>query len=295
MFKLWTTPQNIEQVELFNALDNVSTIIIGSNKFGLRQQTNFDLKQISEIKQIIDKKLYIAINKIMHNQDLIELELYLEELNKIKIDGVIVGDLGVMQIIKEKKYQFDVIYNTETTITNQYFTEFAKNNGFKGVELAKEITLKEIIEIGEQKQCDITVLIQGHIYMYHSIRPLLSNYATLQNISLENEKYLLFDEERQVNYPIIENEQGTHVLSSQDVCMIDKMDRLSQKIGYLRIDGFLYSEKQYTKIVEMYNNSIDMLVAKTYENEKENLLEELKSICNDKNFSTGFYFKKTMY
>ncbi|MGL5020436.1 MAG: peptidase U32 family protein [Mycoplasmatales bacterium] len=294
MEKINITPFNLEQIKYFNQFDIIDGFIIGSNKFGLRQVIDFDLDMIKKVRKNTDKKIYVAVNKLIHNGELNELKVYLKELESIGVDNVIFSDMGVYKIVKSNNLNLELTYNTETTITNQFFSEFAFDHGIELIELAKEITLKEIIEIAENKKSKISINIQGHLYMYQSVRKLIDNYSKIQKINVDDTRdYYLFDNERALYYPIVQNEQGTHLLSSVDVCMIARLDKiLANNIDYFRIDGFGYKKDEYQKIVETY---IKAIKDKEYEVNKDIYHEKIKSIVPHKSMGTGFYFKKTIY
>jgi putative protease len=114
----------------------------------------------------------------------------------------------------------------------------------------------------------------------------------IQGKIIESKEYKLYDEERNLFYPIIENEQGTHMLAAKDLCMMNKLPKiLSIGIDYLKIDGFLYTENQYDEIVGIYNNAI----IDYYNNQEvdyEKLFEKIKNVTPDKSYNTGFYIKE---
>lgn len=297
MNKINITPYSIEDIEKYNAEEKIGAFIVGNNKFGLRQIKNFTTEEIGQICKLSNKPVLVAVNKLMHKADLEELATYLKELEKCGVSGVIFGDFAVLMLIREHDIKLDTYYNTETTITNQYFTEFAADQGITGVELAKEITLKEIKEIAENKKTPISINIHSHIYMYQSIRKLITNYGEVQEQKYDNDReYYLFDEEREAYYPLVENEQGTHLLASNDVCMINHLDKIiGTEIDYLKIDGFGYKHSDYLAIVDLYLAAIEAINNNTYAENKKEYLETIKNLVPHKKMGTGFYFKKTIF
>ncbi len=299
MNKINITPFSVEHALKYDNQELISGYIIGNFKFGLRTITNFDLEQIKELRKQTTKNIFVNCMKLMHNHELGELKEYLEQLALIGVDYVIFSDFAVQQLINENQIAIKSIYSTETTITNQYFSSFAKEIGASGIDLAKEITFKEIAEIAENKESLVFANIHSHIYMYQSVRKMLTNYSEIQeNDYTDGREYYLYDEERDVYYPIVENEQGTHLLASNDICMINHLEKLlSIAIDAYKIDAFGYKISEYDAIValyiaafELYTNDIEQ-----YKKEKRDFLTQVKAIVPHKKMGTGFYFKKTIY
>ncbi len=299
--KLTITYHNYDTIkEIFEKYnEHIKMINIGANQFGVRQQVDASIEEIEKVAKlahVYDIEVFVMCNKLLHNKELISLEKYLRKLEKIKVDGVVFSDLAVLDMIKRRNIKLRLQYSTETTITNSYFTKFAASNEIESIELAKEITAKEINEIVNKKESQVSVYIFGHLYMYQSVRKMLSNFENIQELNFlsDNDKYL-YDDERDSYYPIIENSQGTHILSAKDLCIINKLDKLNlDLIDYLKIDGFRYTSQQYYQIVKLHVQALDSIHRKTYEENKQKLNNEIKN-NSDKKYFTGFFFKETLY
>ncbi len=299
MDKITITPLNLEHAKAWNENQFIKGYIIGSNRFGLRQITDFNLEMIKELREMTDKIIFVNVTKIIHNHELAELKQYLKELVAIGIDYIIFSDFAVYNLIKELELDVKTIYSTETTITNNSFTEFAHQIGVTGVDLAKEITYDEIKEIADNKQSEVMINLHSHIYMYQSVRKLITNYQTVQKATYEeNRDYYLYDSERNNYYPLVENEQGTHLLASNDLCMINHLDKIEKlMVDYLIINGFGYSKSAYDIIIEKYIAAFTQLEndQAAYIANKREYLKAVKALVPHKKMGTGFYFKKTIY
>lgn len=279
----------------------VDKIIVGSNLFGLRQVTDFNLQEIQVVVDFahnFDIECFVAVNKIIHNHELSVLEEYLINLQQVKVDGVIFSDLAIAHILEVNNIALKSIYSTETTITNSSFTKFAKDNGIDGVETAKEISLEEVNEIALNKQSEVMVQIHGHLYMYQSIRRMVENFSQFQGKEMERDEMFLYDEERKKAYPLIQNEQGTHVLASNNLAMIHKLDELDlENIDSLRLDPLLYTAKEYSQIVDLYYEAIELLMRDklAYKEQSRLFLKRLKQVKPNQKYGTGFFYKKTMF
>lgn len=276
-------------------------IIVGANQFGLRQVTNYTVEEIEVVAAFAHKfdiKCYVAVNKILHNNELDQVTAYLKNLAEIGVDGVIFSDLAVPFILEANQLKLESIYSTETTITNSSFTRFAATNGITGIETAKEITLDEVNEIANQKASQVMVQIHGHMYMYQSIRRMVDNFSEFQAKDMNAEQLFLYDSERKRGYPLIQNEQGTHMLASNNLAMIHKLNELDlEQIDSLRIDPLLYTPSQYTQIVDLYVEALTAVETdlETYLATARSYLKRLKEIKTDQKYGTGFFYKKTMF
>ncbi len=299
MNRLYVTPYSVKHAKKLEVINEISGFVVGDNTFGLRQVRNFDLQMIKELKLNSNKLIFVAITKLFHNHELAALEKYLIELAGAGVDYVIFSDFAVLNLIKKNNLKLKLLYSTETTITNKYFTEYAKEIGVDGVDVAKEITLKEIAEIVENKQSKVAINIHSHLYMYQSVRKMITNYGDVQSQSYSQEKeYYLFDEERNVYYPLVENEQGTHLLASNDICMINHLDKLLDlDVDFLKLDAFGYKEAEFDEILSLYLDAIQMYEEnpELYVKNHAYFLHKVKEIVEHKKMGTGFYFKKTVF
>lgn len=288
-----------ELIKYTNQQDAIGGVIVGDSKYCYRQMADFSIDEIKQLVDNLEKTVIVNINKLFHNQELDGLRQYLQDLSNIGVHDIMVADLAIAQLVEELNLQFNIIYTTETTITNQYFTDFAKQCGIRGIELAKEITLDEVAEIVNNKKCQVGIAGHGQLYMYQSMRPLLTNYFELQQMEIDADKqYYLYDSERDVYYPIGETQEGTHILASNDVCMIHKLnDLVALDLDYVKLDGYLYKSSDYLTIIKLYIEALTLcqMDPDAYKIKARDYLKQIKNICQYKQFSTGFFYKKTVY
>lgn len=293
-------PVHAKQV-VENYHQHMDKIIVGNNKFGLRQVSEFeieDIKAVTEVTSQFNIDCFVAVNKIMHNRDLEQLELFLINLDEIGADGVIFSDLAIPFIIEKNNLKLKQMYMTETTITNSGFSTFAKINNIDCVEVANELTLEEVNQFAKEKEVEVSVQIHGHLYMYQSIRNIVDNFSQFQEKDMLDDNMYLFDEERKKTYPLIQNEQGTHLLAGNNLAMIHKLNEFDlNAINFLRIDPLLYSISEYNQIIDLYVKALKLLETNScdYENQAREMLKALKEIKKEQKYSTGFFYKKTMF
>lgn len=292
------TPFSQEQIIKNNNYEIINGYLFGLKNYAIRFTNYFSIEELKEIKKITNKKIFIAINKFIFESELDELLKILKQLEEIEIDGIYFSDLAILNLVNKNNININLVYATETTITNKYFLKFANDNKIRGLDLAKEITFDEIKEIiNNSKNIDINMTIHGNLYMYYSYRKLITNYFNYKEKENNKEQFYLYNEERNDYYPIIEETNGTSVISSYDICLIDKLDEINQLNVLCKIDGYLYNCEEYEQIIEIYNNAYNDLVndENKYQENKEKYLEEITKINPNKKYNKGFYSKKTIY
>lgn len=281
-------------------------VYLGGVQFGLRAfAKNFTMDELTEGVSFAHKrgkKVYVTLNIIPHNDDLIGLEDYVRELEKIGIDAVIVSDPGVLSIVKSVSPNMEIHLSTQANTTNYKSANFWYNQGVKRIILARELSLVEIKDIinNVPDNLDIEVFIHGAMCISYSGRCLLSNYMTSRDANRGEcaqscrWKYYLMEEKRPGEYfPIVEDEKGTYVFNSKDLCMLEHIPELIESgINSLKIEGRMKSQYYVATVVRSYRMAID----RYFENPKnyrynENWLEEIKK-ASYRDFTTGFYFGK---
>lgn len=298
------TLPGMKYLEEYLEMTELKRIIIGNNKYSIRMSTDYSF---DEMKIIIDKarthntEIYIAFNKIFHEKEVDKMIDLLDEIISLNPHGIIFSDFGVYEQITEKGKNIKLLFNTDTTVTNNSYTELAKELGIDAVEVAKEITLDDIKEVNANKLVPIQVMIHGHLYMYHSYRKLVNTYSQHLKKKINSKKKLfLYDDERNLKYPIVQNESGTHILSAYDLAMISKMDKIfALNLDYLKIDSFGYAEDDFYDLVISYISSyrdfLNLSDTKEFKLNNKYRFEKIKQNNSNKKFSTGFMFKKSIY
>jgi putative protease len=305
--ELLVTPKKLEDIlPLIEA--GADAFIIGEQKFGLRLAGDFSKEQVKEAVTIVrqhNKKVYVAMNAIFHNELIEELGEYLAFLNDVKVDAVVFGDPAVLMVAKEVAPELKLHWNTETTATNWYTCNYWGRKGAKRAVLARELSMDAIIETKEHAEVEIEVQVHGMTCMFQSKRTLLGNYFEYQGKALkienhnENDKMFLFDPERNNKYPIFEDVNGTHIMSPNDMCIIDELgEMIDAGIDSFKIDGVLQTSEYIIEVTKKYRKAIDLCDSNNaeYEEIKDVLLEEIEELqAKNRPLDTGFFFKETVY
>ncbi len=288
-------------------LYGADAIYLGGEAFGLRKASkNFSIEQIAEGVQFAherDKKVYVTLNIVPHNKDLVGLEEYLLELNSVNIDAVIVADPGMFMIVKRTLPNMEIHISTQASVTNYETIMFWYNLGSRRIVLARELSFEEIKEITSKipEDLDIEAFVHGAMCMSYSGRCLISNYMTGRDANMGDcaqpcrYKYAVVEEKRPGEYfPIEEHDEGTFLFNSKDLCMIEYLPEIIESgIFSLKIEGRVKSSYYVATVIRAYRMAIDAYY-KDPEGYKydSKWLDEIKKVSH-RDFTTGFYFGKT--
>lgn len=296
---------NLEKLKMA-VIYGADAVYIGGEKYGLRAAAgNFT---VDEIKKGADyahengKKIYVTVNIIPHNKDLEELPNYLAELGAAGADALIVSDPSVIMTAKKVVPDMELHLSTQASNTNYMSSVFWHNLGVKRIVLARELSFEEITETIRKspESLEYEAFVHGAMCISYSGRCLLSNYMVGRDANRGEcaqpcrYKYYLVEEKRSGQYmPIDEDEKGTYIFNSRDLCMIEHVPELVESgIKSLKIEGRMKSSYYVASVVRAYRLALDSYLdnPEGYEFKKE-WLDEL-SKASHREFGTGFYFGK---
>lgn len=275
-------------------------VYMAGKKFGLRAfSSNFDedeLKESVDYAHKLGKKCYITLNILAHNVDFEGLEEYVKYLDEIKVDAVIVSDIGIMSVVKKVAPKMEIHISTQANITNKYSAmEFVKL-GAKRLILARELSIDEIKEIREFIPKDITIetFVHGAMCISYSGRCLLSNYLTGRDsnrgacVQACRWEYMIRERNREDYMEIQEDNRGTYILNSKDLCMIEHIKELYDAgVRSFKIEGRMKSPYYVATVTNAYKRAIeDFYNDKSFD---KSLMAELEKTSHRK-YTTGFYF-----
>ncbi|MCM3002587.1 peptidase U32 family protein [Priestia koreensis] len=305
--ELLVTPTSVNDIALL-ADAGATAFLIGEQRYGLRLAGEFKREDIVEAVNIAhskDTKVHVAMNGIFHNDKVDELGNYLLFLKDAGVDAVVFGDPAVLMAAREVTPELTLHWSTETTGTNYYTCNYWGRKGAKRAVLARELSMDSVVEIAEKADVEIEVQVHGMTCMFQSKRSLLGNYFEYQGnvLEIENRKQeknmFLLDKERNNKYPIFEDANGTHIMSPNDVAIIDELsEMIDAGVDSFKIDGVLKTTDYLVEVTKRYRKAIDLCVADRdeYEDVKDALLEELEELQPmNRPLDTGFFFKETVY
>ncbi|MCI8896080.1 MAG: U32 family peptidase [Lachnospiraceae bacterium] len=300
-------PASSLEVLKIAVLFGADAVYIGGEAYGLRAKArNFSMKEMAEgiaFAHARQVKVYVTANILAHNDDLEGVEQYFRELREIRPDALIISDPGVFSLAREICPEIEVHISTQANNTNYGTYLFWHRQGAKRVVSARELSLAEIGEIRRRipKELEIETFVHGAMCISYSGRCLLSNYFTGRDANHGacthpcRWKYAVMEEKRPGEYlPVYENERGTYIFNSKDLCMIEHIPALCQAgIDSFKIEGRMKTALYVATAARTYRKAIDDYFSspKQYQDHMDWYREQMKGSTH-REFSTGFFFGK---
>jgi len=266
---------------------------------GSKNFTNKDLENGIEYCHKHGRKSNITVNIVPHNDDLIGFEEYITYLKNIGADALIVADPGAIEIIKETAPDMRIHLSTQANTTNYHTANFWYKQGVNRIVLARELTFQEIEGIikNSPKDLEFETFVHGAMCISYSGRCLLSSFMT-GRYSNKGDcaqpcrwKYNLVEEKRPGEYyPIVEDDEGTFIFNSKDMCLVEHMQKfVDLGVKAVKIEGRMKSEYYTAIAVRSYRNALDELSKPENERNTKYWKEELEK-ASHRDFTYGFYF-----
>lgn len=294
---------NLEKLKMA-IIYGADAVYLGGKAYGLRAfSDNFE---DAEMKEGIDfahsrgKKAYVTINIFPHNEDLNGLPEYIEHLRDISVDAILISDLGVYRVARRVAPDLPLHISTQANNTNWASVLMWQELGAQRVVMAREISLTDIKQIRQKSSIELEAFVHGAMCISYSGRCLLSNYFTGRDANRGQcaqacrWKYHIVEENRPNQYfPVLEDERGTYVFNSKDLCMLPYIPELvSSGIDSLKIEGRMKSVHYVATVIKAYREAIDSYLDDPAGFTAErHWLEELQKISH-RQYTTGFYFNK---
>lgn len=263
-----------ELVEYIEA--GATAIQIGCEQFAMRLPGSIPASALTDAANQAHgagARLYVTINRIIDNATLALLPAYLEAVLHAGVDAVIFGDPAVMMTAQELNLDTpNFHWNPEMTATNYKAVNYWAGKGVTRAVLARELTLDQVLECKRQSNAEIQIQVHGTTNIFHSRRHLIDSYRKHLNRSASdvqsgyssaNERLFLIEEERQQErYPVYEDESGTHIMSGDDICMLDRLDELLQaEIDSLKVESLLKPVTYNKTVLQIYRQAMDCYYA----------------------------------
>lgn len=282
-------------------------VYIGGEAFGLRAKAkNFSLEEMKEGVEFAhahDVKVYVTANILAHNKDLDGAREYFEELKQVGMDALIISDPGMFTIAKEVLPDVDIHISTQANNTNYATFNFWYKMGARRVVTARELSLEEIKTIRKNIPDDLEIetFIHGAMCISYSGRCLLSNFMAGRDANQGacthpcRWKYSVVEESRPGEYmPVYENERGTFIFNSKDLCMIEHIPELVEAgIDSFKIEGRMKTALYVATVARTYRLAIDdYLRDPEYYRSRIPFYKSEISKCTYRQYTTGFFFGK---
>ena len=282
-------------------------VYVGGEAFGLRAKAkNFSMEDMAEGIQFAHEhgvKVYVTANILAHNRDLDAAREYFKELKAIGPDALIISDPGMFMIAREVCPEIDIHISTQANNVNYMTFLFWQEQGAARVVTGRELSLEEIRQIRDHipDSLEIETFVHGAMCISYSGRCLLSNFFTGRDANRGacthpcRWKYSVVEETRPGEYmPVYENERGTYIFNSKDLCMVDHLpDLVDAGVDSLKIEGRMKTALYVATVARTYRKALDDL-EKGREVYEQNLpwYEQQITGCTYRRFTTGFFYGK---
>jgi len=295
-------------------------IVIGESRFGMRLPGQFSPEQITEAVKLAHPRgvrIYVALNNLMDNETASLLPEYIRGLAGAGVDALIFGDPAVLMAARVHAPGMKLHWNAEMTSTNFATADYWGRRGATRFVLARELNMDQILEAKAKCTLEIQVQVHGMTNIYHSRRPLVRNYLDHQQEVREKEDcseslpfqgvpqgsreeglYLIEVERPDERYPIYEDENGTHIMSSEDVCILESLhEMLEVGVDSYKIETLLKPVAYNEAVIRAYRLAIDHYAAdpEAYRFQEE-WLDEIRAMQDPgRELSFGFFYKEQVY
>ncbi|MFD0678740.1 MULTISPECIES: peptidase U32 family protein [unclassified Paenibacillus] len=284
-------------------------VAVGEHQFGMRLPGNVSLEELGRLIPWAHEhgaKVFVVVNKIMDNELLQALPGYLQSVQQLGADAVVFGDPAVLISIRQAAPGMKLHWNAEMTSTNSETASYWGSKGAVRVVLARELNMDETLDIKSKlPTMEVQVQVHGITNIYHSKRSLVTNYEAHQGRSGQEASkgpgdglFLIEQERKDERYPVYEDENGTHIMSSDDVCMLENLNELIDgQIDSLKIEALLKSVEYNETVVKSYRKAINAYLAdpQNYVFQEE-WLDAIKEIQDPRReLSYGFFYKEQVY
>ncbi len=271
-------------------------VYFAGKMYGLRAFAgNFEDDEIVKAMEYLHqhgKKGYVTLNIVANDSDFKNIDQFLELLVRAKVDGVIVSDTGMIFYMRKNFPSLNVHVSTQANVNNCYSAKFYADMGVTRIVLARELSISQIKEISRAvgDKVELEAFVHGAMCISYSGRCLLSNYMTGRDsnrgacVQACRWNYTIREVNKSEEYPIEEDERGTYILNSKDLCMIAHLKELEEAgVTSLKIEGRMKSDYYVASVVNAYRRVLDN------KNDLQTLETELEKTSH-RRYTTGFYF-----
>jgi len=286
----------------YAAAYGADAIYIGGKLFNLRSfGENFSISELEEAVSYCHKKnvkTYITLNSVIFENELQIFKDYLEEIKHIDFDGFIVSDPAAIKLVASHFKDPGIHISTQVNITNSLGVNMYKELGAKRVNIAREIKFDDLKKIIKNTSMEIEVFVHGALCISHSGRCMLSKYMAGRDAN-KGEcahscrwKYYLLEEERpNIFFNIVQDNSGTYIYNSRDLCLIRKLDLIVEAgVSAVKIEGRMKTESYIAQTVWAYKKALEYIKEGSFNDEKKDILIKELSKCSHRNYTEGFMF-----
>lgn len=282
---------------------------VGEEGFGMRLPGNVAAAELKEAVRTAHErggKLYVVANRIMDNAALPGLPAYLEAVHEAGADAVVFGDPAVLLAAREAGLQgMRFHWNPEMTATNYVTANYWASKGAVRAILARELNMEQVLEFKRNCKAEVQVQVHGATNIFHSKRRMVTNYfehqgktASPEDSSVERRLFLVEEERQEERYPVYEDASGTHIMSGDDLCMLENLQELLEAgIDSVKVESLLKPLAYNRTVIRSYRQAIDAYAANPGDYTFDpSWLEAIEAIQPEgRPLSYGFFYKEQVY
>ncbi|MBY9080568.1 U32 family peptidase [Paenibacillus sp. HN-1] len=305
--ELLATAASLEEAALL--LDaGADALLIGDDRFGMRLAGHFSLEDTAkavELAHARGRQIYTSLAGLMPNELLDELPGYVKALAELGVDGAEFGDPSVLTVARREAPGLKLHWNAEMTSTNFATANYWGRKGASRVCLARELNMDEITDMIPKLDVEAQVQVHGMTNIYHSKRNLVESYMKHQdrpvgdgNLGRERGLFLVEAERPGEKFPIYEDESGTHIMSSDDICILEDLHILmGAGVHSFKVEGLLKAPAYNASVVKAYRAAIDAYAADPDSYAfREEWLDDIRRLQDpERELSFGFFYKEQVY
>lgn len=305
--ELLVSAGTIEQIERYIQA-GATAVLIGEAKFGMRQPGDIRADQLQEAvasAHRLGAKAYVNVNKLFRNDELHDLQTYLGAVQEAKADGIVFGDPAVWMNARQHAPELKLHWNAEMTGTNSAAASFWARRGAVRAVAARELNGEEIGDLRGKIEIELQVQVHGMTNIYHSHRNLLESYighigrdATLIRKGADQGLFLVETERPNEKFPVYEDDNGTHVMSPDDICLLEALNELIEaNVDSFYVEPLLKSEEYNETVLRSYRAALDAWQQDPGAYRfKEEWLTAIRKLQNpDRELGFGFMYKEQVY
>lgn len=285
-------------------LFGADAVYAGGKEFNLRAFAgNLTLEEMAagiEYAHHMGKRVYVTVNILAHNHDIDRLPPYLEQLQQIKADGLIISDPGVIRLARRYADAIPVTVSTQANVTNYESAAIYRDLGASRIVLARELSLDEIVKIKARVDIELEMFVHGAMCVSYSGRCLLSHYMTGRSANLGacahpcRYQYAVVEEKRPGQYfPLEEDGRGSYLFNSRDLCLLEYIPQLMEAgINAFKIEGRMKSPLYVAAVARVYRLAVDYYMKNHSAFTDQDLAEWMKELraTATRPFTAGFLF-----
>jgi len=280
-------------------------VYVGGKRYNLRSiRGNFTVGELKKgIKYAHQKgvRIYLALNAVIHEEDLEGLESYLNKIKDLDIDGIIISDPGLVPLLKKSLPSAGIHISTQSNITNHLAVKAYAAMGAGRVNIAREISFAGLKSIIRNSPIEIEVFVHGALCISYSGRCMLSRYMTGRDANRGEcahscrWKYYLMEEERpNLFFPVEQDKKGTYIYNSRDLCLLPVLDTLvGSGVHSIKIEGRMKTESYVSLVTWVYRKALDLISDGSFTKKNIRYLMDELDKASHRNFTRGFMFSRS--